>query len=244
MDPNSESMEKYGLDPSWLSMEWFYGQLASKRLLPGRARLREEMAKRFGLLEKRGIKHLGELIRTLGSKQKIEKVAVETGIPRDYLVLLKREAGSYLAKPFPLSDFPGIPFEYTESLGARGIRNTRDFFESVQTDRQREEVSSLTGIPANRLKEIFSLCDLSRISGVGPLLARILRETGISSVKDFASTDPDILNEKYPRVIERHGYPPKPLAEDDIRYCMESARLILEMQRDTGSGLFLPSLSP
>ena len=62
-------------------------------------------------------------------------------------------------KPSPISDLPGIPFEYGEVLKSRGIRNTTDFLEKVKTVEQRTAMARLTGIPEARLLEIHRLCD-------------------------------------------------------------------------------------
>lgn len=222
-------MERYTLDAQMISLERFYEMTGSKKLVPGRLFLREEMTERFRILESMGIENLEQLLGSLGSKEKIGKVASASGIPENYLTLLKREAGSYFAKPFPLSDIPGVPFEYTEVLNSAGIRNTRDFFEQVQSSGQRRQVSAVTGIPENRIDEIFHLCDLSRISGVGALYCRILYDSGIRSVREFAETDIRTHNEKYLAAVEKYSYPAKPLSEDDIRYCLDYATTILEM---------------
>ena len=222
-------MEKYTLDPGRISLQRFFELTRARRMIPSRVALHEQPEERFRLLEGYGIRDVGQLIRALGTKSKIHTVASATGIPESYLVLLKREAGSYLARPFPLSDLPGIPFEYSEALKSEGIRNTREFFEGAQTDRQQEELSARTGIPVTRLQEIWSLCDLSRITGVGALYARIIYHSGIRSVREFANTDPATHNKKYLQVVGKYGYPDQPLSEEDIVYCIDYANVILEL---------------
>jgi hypothetical protein len=224
-------MEKYTLDPEHLNLSRLQILVESGDLIPGRMALKENAAERFRLLYGVGIRHMGQLLESLSNQQKIRDMAVLTGIPESYLALLKREAGSYLKKPFPLSEFPGIPFEYTEVLKSKGIRNTRDFFESAQESLQRDGLARLTGIPASRLKEILSLCDLSRITGVGGLYARILYLAGIRSVKAFAMTDPRTHRKKVAEVTERYGYRAIRLSLKDIRYCLDHAAVIVETSR-------------
>ena len=183
----------------------------------------------FKVLETRGIENLRQLNTALGNREKIGRFATESGIPESYLTLLKREAGSYLARPFPLSEFPGIPLEYTEVLKSKGIRNTREFFESVQSADQRLEMAKMTGIPASRLSEIFALCDLSRITGVGGIYARIIYHAGMRSVKQFAATNTATHNELYLTSLEKLGYPVKALGEEDLQYCISYASLIAEL---------------
>ncbi len=99
-------MERYTLDPEQFSLQLLHELTRSKRLIPSRVALLELIDEHFRTLESIGVLNLKQLISALGNKQKTAALASETGIPVAYLVLLKREAGSYLAKPFPLSDFP------------------------------------------------------------------------------------------------------------------------------------------
>lgn len=226
-------MKRYSIDPSLLSLEEFRKLTAGKSMLPGRVILQEELKERFQVLKDLGINTLGDLLRILASKSKIDSLAAQTGLSDTYLVLLKREAGSYLARPFPLSEFPGIPFEYTELLKSRGIRNTKDLFEKVQTGAQQEKLSRETGIPAYRLKELYSLCDLSRITGVGAVFARVVYEAGIRSSQEFASTDIPTLLNSCRSVIEKHGYAAGKLGEKDIQYGINYASVLVKCDQKT-----------
>lgn len=208
-------MESYSLDPALISLDRFFQLLGSKRMLPGRVRLQEGMEERKKKLKESGISNLKDLIQVLGSRQKLESFSLRSGLPRPYLVLLNREARSYLAKPFPLSGFPGIPFEYTESLRSKGIRNTREFFHLAQSLPERKEWASKTGIPEARLLELFALCDLSRITGAGGKASRLFYEAGIRSVSEFAG-------EKLPQIPE--------LSDEDLSYCRHYARVIVECE--------------
>jgi hypothetical protein len=202
-------------------------------MLPRRIMLQEQIDERFAVLSAAGISTLGDVLRHLGSKSKLEAFSSETGLPEDYLVLLKREAGSYLARPFPLSAFPGIPFEYTEVLKSKGLVSTRDFFEKVQSEEQMAEQSGETGIPPARLKELHALCDLSRITGVGGVFARVVYEAGIHSSYEFAQTEAAIHYRQYMAVILKYGYAAGHFSEEDIRYCIEYAKVVREADNES-----------
>ena len=94
-------------------------------------------------------------------------------------------------------------------------------------------VSGQTGIPEDRLKELYALCELSRINGVGAFYARIIYHAGIKSLPDFAKTDPARHNELYMAILDRFGYPVKALGEEDIQYCIDYATLLLELNHDS-----------
>ena len=228
-------MKRYTIDPVLISLDKFRDLTASKRMLPGRKVLQEDLEERFGLLKSSGMKNLGDLIRLLGSKAKTEDYAVREGIDMQYLTVLKREARSYLARPFPLSAFPGIPFEYVEILKAGGIKHAGDFFEQVQTRSRQDDLSNSTGIPAYRLNELFTLCDLSRVTGVGGIFARVLFEAGIRSIADFAGADCPALLERCRSVIEKNGYTIGTLGEMDISYVISYAKIVLECDQNSDS---------
>jgi len=191
------------------------------------------MDTRYNALRLAGISSLGDLIRTLGSNSKLNALSDESGLSVDYLVLLKREAGSYLARPIILSAFPGIPFEYTEILKSRGLVSTRDFFEMVQSGEQEAKVSKETGIPVARLKELHALCDLSRITGVGGVFARVVYEAGIRSSRQFAKTDAPAHYRLYRTVMDKYDYAVGHFSEEDIRYCIEYAKVVTEADNES-----------
>jgi len=220
-------MKRYSIDPSLLSLEEFKELTANRRMLPGRVMLHEKMDERFARLKRSGMETLEDILRSLSSKSKIQSFAIQTGLSEDYLVLLKREAGSYMAKPFSLSTLPGIPFEYVELLKSRGIKNTKDLFEQVQSELEQEELSTSTGIPAYRLKELHSLCDLSRVTGVGGIFARMLYESGIQSSRVFAGADIPVLLKHCKSVIEKYGYAVGNLGEEDMKYGIHYAKVVV-----------------
>ncbi len=227
-------MEEYTLDPARISLEEFYRLTRNKELLPGKVLLYELMGERFSQLSDAGIVDMASLIKSMRSKEAVSTLSAITRIPVNYLLMLKREAGSYLARPFPLSHIPGIPFEYTEVLKTIDIRHTRDFFERVQTGDDRIKVSARTGIPLERLKEIFILTDLSRITGAGAVFTRVIYETGITSVCEFASSEAESQYQACLKVVEKHGYNAGHFSSKDIQYCIDYAKVICRIKSKNG----------
>lgn len=224
-------MKQYGIDPRLIGLQEFRELTAGRRMMPSRIVLQEQMDKRFAVLHRNGMEDLGDLLGILGSRSKIEAFSMQTGLSTDYLILLRREARSYLARPFALADFPGIPFEYIELLKSRGLKSTRDFYEKLQTTKQQSEFSHASGIPQYRLEEIFTLCELSRITGVGGVFARILYEANIRSAEDFARMEPYALLERSRQVNEKYGYEAGNLADRDIQYGISYAKVLVACDR-------------
>jgi len=219
----------YSIDPSDFLLDRFFSLTEKRRMLPSRIALHNEAKQRLAILKNHGFATIKDVLVSLKSKEQVSAFSLKTGIPASYLVLLRREAGSYVSKPVKLSEFPGIPLEYAKVLESKNIRNSRDFFEFVQTDDQRQHVSKETGIPIDRLKELYSLCDLVRINGIGGLFARILYEAGMLSVEQFAATDYRLLYRSSMDIIKSRGIAGAHFVEEDMVFCVHYARILVEL---------------
>ena len=218
--------DDYYIDLEGFSLERFKEVLQTKDLLPGRMILKEQLDERFGLLDSVGIHNLQELWDALKTKQRLVGFADETGLSQEYLVLLRREVGSYIPKPVNLKELPDIEAETIERLASAGIKTTKHLFDRAKTKRQRAELSEELGIPPEVVLEVVKLSDLVRIVGVGPVFARILYEAGVDSLEAFVTQSPEALLAKTQEVIVSRGYTPGNIREEDIVYCLETANLL------------------
>ncbi|GAA5520242.1 hypothetical protein LQ318_00835 [Aliifodinibius salicampi] len=119
-----------------------YGrELEEGELFLGRRLLQENTKERFKKLSDRGISNLDELAEILKSKGKIDQLADESGVPAEYLKILKRELNRLLPKPVYLNNFPGIPVSVIANLEKYGIKNTFQLFEQADTIEKRDKLS-------------------------------------------------------------------------------------------------------
>ena len=220
-------MKKYAVDPKAISLDRFFELTGAKRLLPGRVILQESIEERLQVMKNAGINNLYDLFSTLKSKEKIAAFSQQRGIPETYLVILRREAGSYIPKPIKMSGFPGIPIEYVLSLKSKGINDSEKLYEAVQSEQERVALSKQTGIPTDRLMELLSLCDLVRINGVGAIFARIIYETGIESVEQFTKIDVHKMYPEYIRINGLRAYSLARFSESDLEFCIVYAKELL-----------------
>jgi hypothetical protein len=137
-------------------------------------------------------------------------IEVASGISEEYLVILKREIGSLEQKPVPLSGFPGIDRSLLAKLGVVGLKTSKDYWESKQ----------------DFSDELFCLCDLVRINGVGPIAARAFYEAGYLSVSDVAASDAAVMLEKVSAVNEAQHYYKAKLGLKDMQFCIDFALLL------------------
>jgi nucleotidyltransferase/DNA polymerase involved in DNA repair len=216
--------DQYHLDLAGFSLERFKRILQTKELLPGRRILLENISERFEILESMGITNLKALLDVLSTKKKLERFIQESGLPQDYLVVLRREVNSYLPKPFNLKNIPGVNPETVEKLAAIGIKNTKHLFEQARSRPERAELARLADVPGDDLLELVKLSNLARIGGVGPVFARLLYEMGVDTIEAFRQYPPEELLERLHAINDEKQYTKITPVLKDIRYCLETAR--------------------
>jgi hypothetical protein len=216
--------DDYHIDLEKFSLEKFRDILITGEVLPGRKILKEKISERFEILESMGIRNVKELIDALKTKAKVERLSQESGVPKDYLVILRREANSYIPKPVNLKDIPGVDSEYIERLAAFGIKHTKHLFERARFKRDRAELSRLVNVPSDALLELVKLSDLARIGGVGPVFARILLDAGIDTLEKLSNSSADEVFERTIAVNKEKGYTKVMATLKDVKLCINTAR--------------------
>lgn len=201
---------KYNISLESLTIHEYKNLLKQQNLLPGRRILWQDIEENFVLFERQGIKSIAELKKIISSPKKIAAFASESGISEEYLTILKREIGSLEQRPVLLSDFPDIDASLLDELSVLGLRTSKAYWNQKQdfTD------------------ELFCLCDLVRINGVGPLAARAFYEAGYQSVLEISEADPQEMLEKASEVNKRHHYYKVKPGIKDIQFCINFALLL------------------
>ncbi|MPM66647.1 hypothetical protein SDC9_113557 [bioreactor metagenome] len=204
---------KYNLDLDSLSVQAYKELLKAQNLLPGRKILLHDIDQNFVLFENRGINTIAQLRKSLSTPQKIASFSADSGISEDYLVILKRETGSLEQKPVPIANFPGINPSLISALNGAGIKTSKDYFEKNQSASD----------------ELYCLCDLVRINGIGPVAAKALLEAGYKSVSDVACADAAVMHAKISKVNEIKQYYKAKLGLKDMQFCIDFASLLLTL---------------
>jgi len=207
------NLEKY-------SLQKFKHDLDSRDMIPSRVSLKDNLDERFRILDDYGITNLKELIDSLKTKPRIDRLSEETGLPKEYLALLKREANSYLPNPVRIDKFPGVPIEYVTKLAAEGIKNSRQLYNRAKTKTDRERLSQEIEVPFATLNELVCLSDLVRAYGIGPVFARLLYDVGIISIREFTQyAAEDII-----RIYEEKEQKKADFGVNEIQFSLELAK--------------------
>lgn len=214
----------YGLDLTQFNLARFRQTLETTDLLPGRRILREQIAERFAILESKGLDNLQALIDALSTKKKLVQFAQETGLPEDYLTILRRQARSYIPTPINLKEIPGVNSAHAERLAALGIKHSRHLFERARTRSDRAEVARQANISDEALLELVKLSDLARAGWVGPIFARLLYEAGADTLAALADQSLGDLYRELLAINERQRLTQASFSIKDVEACIETAR--------------------
>lgn len=213
--------ESYYIDSCNFSIDKFRNILKSKEILPGRIILKDRLDERFDLFESLGIKTLSDLLDALKTKSRIDQFSKVTGLSVEYLTILRREANSYISVPVRLRDLPFVESEIIERLEQEGIRDTKQLFDAAIKATDRRKLSNQLGLPLDKIHELVQLCDLMRITGVGPVFARIILDSDIHSVGEFLSIDAFELFERLTNTNNEKVLTKSKFTIKDIEYCIE-----------------------
>jgi predicted RecB family nuclease len=203
---------RYDPDLARLSLDAYRELLAQQNLLPSRQALLDGIEEKFSQLKALGVTTVAKLQQALSIPAKIAGITAKSGVPAAYLVILKREAGTLKQKPVPLACFPETDKALIESLLAKGIKTSKDYYESQCAG-----------------GELYALCDLVRINGVGPCAARMFYEAGYRSVLDVAQADAPALLNRITAVNDAKRYYQGKLGEKDMQFCIGFANVLLRL---------------
>lgn len=192
-------------------------------MIPSRVILKEDIEKRFKILDSNGIKTLKALIDVLKTKPKIETFSKISGLSIEYLTILKREANSFLPKPINLKSFPKIDGQTVEALKKVGILNTKQFFNKVNIGKETDQIFKKTGVSVAKLNELATLSDLARLYGVGPVFASIIYGVGINSVESFVKYSASEFVEIYENKTGKRA----DFSENDINFSIDLAKELI-----------------
>jgi hypothetical protein len=190
----------YYCDLSLISLEQFRLQLLKGPLLPSQKILLEDMDNRLARLREKGISNLAELLKTLKTKKKVQTFAKESGLPENYLTVLRRQVNGYHPKARKLRDFTAIPESTRDKLETLGLKTTPQLFDRVVTKKERQKLARELDIPEDEMLMLTKLCDLCRMRYVNHTFATLLFHSGFDTVEKVKQANPEKLCEELKRV--------------------------------------------
>lgn len=216
--------DAYYIDLEAISLLDYETELEGTELLPSRMILKEDMHARFEILDRHGTHNLKDVLTILKTPEKIKAFAQLSGLPEEYLAILKREIASSQPKPVALADFPGIKKVTIEKLAQLGIKDTRQLFAFVQSENDRKELSKKTEIPDEEILELTKLSDVVRIRWVGANFARLLVDSPYDTLEKVSGADYEKVYAALVKINQEKRYFKGMFGANDMKMCVAAAR--------------------
>lgn len=219
-------VENYHIDLEEFPLNKFKQELKDSEPLPSRKILKDHLDEKFGVLNENGVCNLQELVNLLKTPKKAREFAEKSGLPEDYLLILRREVNSYTPNPVNLDKFPGIEEKTLNKLNSARIKNTAHLFRRVKTLADRKKLASELKIDDSVLLELTKLTDLVRIKWVGPVFARIFLDSGVDTVQKVSEVDAKTFYKKLVEINRDKNYTKSTFILSDVELCVKVAGMV------------------
>lgn len=220
----------YSLDLSKISIEAYKEILKNQYLLPSRTILHQDMDACFDAIHSCSIRYLGELKNALSTAQKLSTFAEKSGLSKDYLTILRRELGSIEPKAVLIKEFPETDEKTMDLLSDAGLKSSKDYFDFYDSLKDKNEITQKLSISEDKAQELYCLCNLVRINGVGAIAAKSFFDAGYKSVQDIAHTNAEEMLARVSNVNQIKHYYKTKLGTKDMQFCIDFAKLILYIE--------------
>ncbi len=220
----------YSIDLSKISLEKYKTILKNQYLLPSREILRNDIDKNLDVFMNAGIHDLKDLLKALSTPTKLSNFSSTYHLSENYLVILRREVKSYEPGVLPLSDFPGISERVIVALEGLNLKSSKHYYEYYLSVEDKSSFVESIDLTEAKALELFCLCDLVRINGVGAIAAKSFFDAGYRSVIDVANTDALTMLEKVSFVNDISHYYKSKLGVKDMQFCIDYAKLIIMLE--------------
>ncbi|WP_296386934.1 DUF4332 domain-containing protein [Winogradskyella sp.] len=214
----------YYIDLKSISIDAYKEILKTTILIPSWKVLENDIDKNLNIIKKHDIKNLDELLIILKDKSKIQEFSKKSGLPDNYLAVLKRVVNGYRQKPNRIKDFTCVSEDIVLKLEKIGIKNTLKLYEEILTDGKRNELSRNAGIGDNEILKLTKLTDLSRIRWVNHTFAYVLLESGYDTAEKVANANYRELYETIKQLNNEKKIYNAHIGVNDMKMIIESAQ--------------------
>ncbi len=101
---------------------------------------------------------------------------------------------------YRIEDIEGIGPVYRDRLREVGIDTTGQLLEACCTAEGRKKIGKMCGIGEKQLLNWTNMADLMRVSGIGRQFAELLEASGVDTIKELRTRNPENLAEKLKQV--------------------------------------------
>ena len=109
-------------------------------------------------------------------------------------------------------------------LRKQGIRTDEKLIEVASSVRSRKRLAKEIGIPEAQLLEWVNIAHYLQIKGMGAAKAKLIRATGVNTVRDLSFRNPERLAQRMREINDKLGLVGALPSEPSVRLLIERAR--------------------
>lgn len=197
---------RYHLNLHAYTLTWFYREHLLRSVVPSRAILLQQCEDHLSRFREAGIHTLAELYQQIKTGPAAARLRATIGLNDHYLKILRREILSFIPKPIALNRMIGVSGLVIEKLAALSVTHGGHLFDAVlQNDGCAKSFGS-DPIEAPLFVEIVRYVNLTRVAGIGAVLARVLLDVATSSLIEIGQMTPSELRRRVSPLMEAGGY--------------------------------------
>ena len=125
---------------------------------------------------------------------------------------------------YPVAKLDGMTAQAAAKLRKQGIRTAEKLIEGASSVRSRKRLAKETGIPEAQLLEWVNIAHYLQIKGMGAARAKLIRATGVNTVRDLGFRNPERLAQKMREANDKLKLVRALPSEPSVRLLIERAR--------------------
>jgi hypothetical protein len=129
-----------------------------------------------------------------------------------------------MAMAYPVAKLDGMTAQSAAKLRKQGIRTAEKLIEVASSVRGRKRLAKEAGVPEVQLLEWVNIAHYLQIKGMGAAKAKLIRATGVNTVRDLGFRNPERLAIRMREVNNKLKLVGALPSEPSVRLLVERAR--------------------
>jgi len=216
----------YYIDLERISIDDYKTMLKTVDRIPSWRVVQDHIDEHLDIVKQQNIQNVAELKKALKTTGHVQKFSQQSGLPEQYVAVLRRVTNGYHPKPNRIQDFPCLAEDIVKKLNTVGIKNTLQLYPEIVTANKRNELAGRTGIDTQDMMTLTKLTDLSRIRWVNHTFAYVLLESGYDTAQKVAQADYHALYDTIRQLNQERALYKGNIGAHDMKLCVEAAQVL------------------
>jgi predicted RecB family nuclease len=126
--------------------------------------------------------------------------------------------------PYPVAKLDGMTAQTAAKLRKQGIRTAEKLIDVASLVRSRKRLAKETGISEQQLLEWVNIAHYLQIKGMGAAKAKLIRATGVNTVRDLCVRNPERLAQRMREANDKLKLVRALPSEPSVKLLIERAR--------------------